>query len=312
MRRLIVVMVALFAIFELQAQDIILLRSAEEIKGKVVEISSDELKYRRADMKDGPIYTIKLSSVFSVTYANGTVESFNNSVKSSDSQTSYDAYPYPNVTKSYKVGDFFDEDGIRGVVIHTTDNGRHGLILSCRESSDKMPWGYVKKNERVEVFETGARNRDDGWENMKIIADIVDNTNLSWLDFPAFNFCRNMGHGWYLPAINEIMMIFNLASERPKKQMQWQPYKEVNDALNRLSSYGVDCIQHGMKAYHNYLSSTEVDYFEVYYTSYESWIEYLDKWYYGKKKRKPNRNGEYSNKYYTGDGYCHVRAVHKF
>lgn len=300
-------MVALVTSIELQAQDIILLRSAEEINGKVVEISSDELKYRRADMKDGPIYTIKVSSVFSVTYANGTVESFNSSSDtSSDSEPTYDSYPYPNVTKSYKVGDFFDEDGIRGVVIHTTDNGRHGLILSCRESSDNMSWGYVKKNERVEVFETGARNRDDGWENMKTIAEIIDKTNLSWLDFPAFNFCRDMGHGWYLPAVNEIMMIFNLASEHPKKQYDLKPYKEVNNALNRLSSYGVD-------GYHPYMSSTEVDYYEVYYTTYENWIEYQDKWYYGKKKRKPNKDGYYSIKYLKNGllGY-RVRAVHKF
>ena len=306
------ILVALITFSELQAQDIILLRTAEEINGKVVEIGGDELKYRRQDMPDGPLYSIKLSSIFSITYANGVVESFNNTAAKSSDDTSYDSYPYPNVSKSYNVGDFFDEDGVRGVVIHTTDNGRHGLIVSCRESSDRLPWGYIKKGERIEVFEAGTRNRDDGWENMKIIADIVDKTDLSWLDFPAFNFCRDMGHGWYLPAINEIMMIFNLASERPRKQGQFKPYKEVNESLEKYASYGVDGCGNSWKGYHNYLSSTEVDYYEVYSTSYEKWIQYLDKWYYGDKSRTSNKNGESSNKYFFGDGYCYVRAVHKF
>lgn len=304
MKRLLAFFVALVTIVELQAQDLILLKSAEEINGKVEQISRSELSYRKAELPEGPLYTIPLKDVFSVTYANGVVETFK-TVPESSGDVSYDDYPYPNVSKAYKVGDFFDEDGVRGVVIHTTDNGRHGLILSCVESNTKLSWGFTKKGERVEVFVTGARNRDDGWENMKVIADIIGKTDLRWTDFPAFNFCRDLGHGWYLPAINEIMMIFNLASQRPVKSSHFRPYQEVDEYLERYASYGVDDIwDGGFDSYHLYGSSTEVNCYEIYYMTCEKEIKLLDDLYYGRKARR-GFDGKYLDERY-------VRAVHKF
>lgn len=54
--------------------DEIILKTAEEIKAKVTEITPEEIKYKRYDNLNGPTYVIKRSDVFFIKYANGTKE----------------------------------------------------------------------------------------------------------------------------------------------------------------------------------------------------------------------------------------------
>lgn len=54
--------------------DEIILKTAEEIKAKVTEITPEEIKYKRFDNLNGPTYVIKRSDVFFIKYANGTKE----------------------------------------------------------------------------------------------------------------------------------------------------------------------------------------------------------------------------------------------
>lgn len=51
--------------------DVIILKSGDEIKAKVTEVDQGEIKYKRCDNLDGPVYTLKKSEVFIIKYANG-------------------------------------------------------------------------------------------------------------------------------------------------------------------------------------------------------------------------------------------------
>lgn len=59
------------------AQDIIILRNSEKIEAKIVEISSTEIAYKKANYTDGPTFRLDISEVSSVIYANGEVQAFN-------------------------------------------------------------------------------------------------------------------------------------------------------------------------------------------------------------------------------------------
>jgi hypothetical protein len=61
----------------LQAQDIITFRNGDEIKGKVTEITSSEIKYKRFENLDGPTIVVLKSDVFAINYENGTQEVVN-------------------------------------------------------------------------------------------------------------------------------------------------------------------------------------------------------------------------------------------
>ncbi|GAA4368108.1 hypothetical protein GCM10023185_40560 [Hymenobacter saemangeumensis] len=62
--------------FVAQAQDLLTKRNGDELLVKVVEITSSEVKYRRADNLDGPLITVWKSDVFMIRYANGTKDVF--------------------------------------------------------------------------------------------------------------------------------------------------------------------------------------------------------------------------------------------
>lgn len=55
----------------IHAQDVIIKKSGEELKTKVMEVSSDEIKYKMWDYQDGPLYTISTSDIFMIKYQNG-------------------------------------------------------------------------------------------------------------------------------------------------------------------------------------------------------------------------------------------------
>jgi len=58
------------------AQDIIEKKDGNEIKCKILEITSDAIKYKDFDFQDGPTRNIEISDVFMVIYENGKREKF--------------------------------------------------------------------------------------------------------------------------------------------------------------------------------------------------------------------------------------------
>lgn len=60
-------------------QDNIVLKNGTEIKAKVLEVSATQIKYRKQDNLDGPVYTSGVGEVLLINYANGTKDVLNRS-----------------------------------------------------------------------------------------------------------------------------------------------------------------------------------------------------------------------------------------
>lgn len=110
--------------------------------------------------------------------------------------------PTVRVVRAYAVGDYYDENGIRGVVCAVSDDGLHGLLLSIEETT--AAWCALNKSELQGV---GASDTKDGRANMEAVAQYIARGEASWEDFPAFAWCRALGEGWYLPAIDELLAV---------------------------------------------------------------------------------------------------------
>ena len=96
----------------------------------------------------------------------------------------------------YGVGDYYEAEGVRGVVFSVTDGGRHGKILSLEETS--LPW---QTGRGIDVV--GAADQENGAVNLEQVKS-QDNRQER---FPAFAWCAGLGEGWYLPAVNEMAEI---------------------------------------------------------------------------------------------------------
>ena len=72
------------------AQDIITKPNGEELKVKVLEVTQSDVKYKRFDQQDGPIFTISKADIFMVKYQNGSKDIFNEKISSGKSDVKQD------------------------------------------------------------------------------------------------------------------------------------------------------------------------------------------------------------------------------
>ena len=77
-KKLFVLIMLLLSLGSLMAQDVITTKSGQEIQAKILEITSNEIKYKRFDYQDGPTYILNKSEVLMITYPNGESEAFSN------------------------------------------------------------------------------------------------------------------------------------------------------------------------------------------------------------------------------------------
>lgn len=98
----------------------------------------------------------------------------------------------PITATGLTIGASVEVAGQKGVVFYSS--GNIVKIVSADESS--QIWGYQS------VSRPGATSRDDGIQNTNKIVD----------KSPAAQWCRNKGNVWYMPAIEEVLTIFNVKS----------------------------------------------------------------------------------------------------
>ena len=99
-------------------------------------------------------------------------------------------------TRTYKVGDYYNENGKEGVVFKVWDGGRHGKIVSLDET--EAPWDSCCK------FFNGTNSMSSGMANTD---KIMSRSNSEY--FEAFVWCREKGDDWYLPAVKALQTIYN-------------------------------------------------------------------------------------------------------
>ena len=157
------------------------------------------------------------------------------------------ALPVQYELKRYAVGDYYDFNGVKGVVCKVTEDGLHGMVVSLDEVM--IPWSVFRKPDLRTV---GAVDRTDGRVNMQTVARYIAQNGLSWDDFPAFKWCREQGEGWYLPAIDEVLAIGNNFNGGTRMHYDRQARNRFNDALKEHGGKRMDRLVY-------YFSSTEQD-----------------------------------------------------
>lgn len=105
--------------------------------------------------------------------------------------------PDGTTSPPYKVGDYYNENGLTGTVFYVTDNGYSGKIIN--KSVGECAWATGSTLTEL----VGTNSQTNGRRNMDIITAIKN-----WQSrYPAFKWCADLGEDWYLPALNELYEI---------------------------------------------------------------------------------------------------------
>ena len=67
-----------FGVLSVSAQDVIVRRDGDELQCKILEVSKNEVRYKRWTNQEGPAFTEKKSDIFMIKYENGEKDVMNN------------------------------------------------------------------------------------------------------------------------------------------------------------------------------------------------------------------------------------------
>lgn len=281
MKRALLLATALVTGLTAMAQDLIVKIDSTRIEARVAEISTETIRYKRFARPDGPTYVLPTAEVCYIRYSDGFIESYNRTAAPAVTQAAAPApqpapaaqptptpapqpapvaqpapAPAPQQTyyapvqyeiTRYSIGQYYDQNGIRGIVVALNEERTHGLLMSLDEVM--IEWSTFRKEELCKV---GAEDRTNGENNMKAIERYIAEHNLTWDHFPAFKWCKEKGEGWYLPSIDEVLTIGNQYNGGSRARNDRQSRMRFNDNLKMNGGERID----GKCYYH---SSTEFD-----------------------------------------------------
>ena len=257
-RSLLLLLAAICGVFTAAAQDLIVKTDSTKVEAKVIEITPENVRYKRFSNPEGPTYVLPVVEIHYIRYANGETEYYTRSVPAMPLTPATPATPAASETmsqtpggqyvlKEYEIGELYDRDGVKGVVCQLSEDKRHGLVISLDEIY--LHWSEFRKPDLRVV---GADNRTDGRDNMEKVARYIEANGLSWDDFPAFKWCRDKGEGWYLPAIDELLTIGHNYNGGTRMRNDRQARNKFNGALKDAGGERMDRMVY-------YFSSTELD-----------------------------------------------------
>ncbi|MBR7183292.1 MAG: SUMF1/EgtB/PvdO family nonheme iron enzyme [Alistipes sp.] len=99
----------------------------------------------------------------------------------------------------YKVGDYYNENGMEGIVFSVSADGRSGKIVYPKCSPSELMWAVGSEQQKF----IGANDAYDGAKNLAVVQRIS-----GWQKkYPIFAWCAALGRGWYPPAKEEMAEI---------------------------------------------------------------------------------------------------------
>ena len=108
-------------------------------------------------------------------------------------------------TAPYAVGDYYNENGIEGIVFEVWDGGRHGKIVSLDET--EAAWDSRVKRDSSEWINDNKTYADSGSDGKANTDKLMSRSDSHY--FLAAKWCSDKGASWYLPAKNELEAIYN-------------------------------------------------------------------------------------------------------
>jgi len=139
--------------------------------------------------------------------------------------------------QTYKIGDLYDVNGVKGIVFRVDDSGQHGLIMSLDDCGDS--WCVTKLNKKDTKHEsiptdTEAFDENDGAKNMEVIEKYVNETGISWDYFPLMKWAKELGEGWYIPSKNELWDIIKFVNVGETEAMEMDTLRALDKRIKGI------------------------------------------------------------------------------
>jgi len=129
--------------------------------------------------------------------------------------------------KTYKVGDLYNEGGVKGIVVKVSNGGQDGVIMSL--DSRSLRW-FSKQSSQEKIdditFGTKAFDEKDGEKNKETIKRYIDSRpDVKASDFPVYYI-----GSWYIPAVDELFEAF-IALNNGKIEFDFSVFLKLDEKI---------------------------------------------------------------------------------
>lgn len=108
--------------------------------------------------------------------------------------------------QDWSKGEIVDINGQKAIVFRVDEDG-HGSAMSLKAfRGRKNAWTALQKKQ---ITSLECLSEDDGLSNTKAIYQFVENNGLPLSAFPVFEWCKNLGEGWYIPSSKQMESFVN-------------------------------------------------------------------------------------------------------
>lgn len=125
-------------------------------------------------------------------------------------------------------GDILEINGVKGIVFSVDENREHGTMMSIRVLRGKKN-AWCAKSKYASGLTMSSRT--DGKANTDEVFRFVDVNGIDLSEFPAFEWCRSLGEGWYIPAVGQLEQFVNywLGNEN---ELDWDEDSETDNIID--------------------------------------------------------------------------------
>lgn len=196
------------------AEETIILKNGNKVQGTIVERVIG--KTVKVETTDGSVFIFEESEIAQIVHGNAPDAAAStpaaqprpadqkpagsSTSKNTPEEANLDGLPEGFVAHQnpvggkYKLGDIYNRDGVKGIVVLVDADGEHGLLLSLKGTTKKY-------SEEDGIFNAGSQT--DGMANTQAVYEYAK-THGGLGEFPLFEWCAGLGEGWYIPSYYEL------------------------------------------------------------------------------------------------------------
>ena len=250
------------------AQDLIVTQEGNSFKAYNLDIGTSFVYYQFSDSTDSPLQKMDKSNILIIKKQDGTKIVLDNQQDEDGSSSNQgvvksvlppvESGVSPEIIANLQIGSLIEfNDDTKGIVFYLDGEG-HGLAVYLYEKKGikgeaPFQWQIAKHWYDCEDIKgiPNEHNRDFAMGLGSVYCDAAQ-MEIGMNNLPAINWCRNVGPDWYLPSVEELMMLLDVANQGKGKSGMISKAIKANggDAFKTTSGA--------------YLSCSEVDNTDVY------------------------------------------------
>jgi hypothetical protein len=127
--------------------------------------------------------------------------------------------------RNVKKGDVLQVNGVKGVVFNVNEDGSHGQMMSVKAFRAKKNLYCSKLSDLKGII---MHDENDGKANTNELFAYVSAKKVSLNNYPVYSWCKSLGDGWYIPAVNQVKAFVNYWLGNTELEEDWDEDEDSN------------------------------------------------------------------------------------